>query len=296
MVVIRAYGDLGAIQDLPWAGFERARTIADAMFIYPVVLALVGIPLVFPDGRLPSSRFRSIVVLAFPSVCSAWLLGSAFGVHLDVVVLFSVPIAFVGAMLAVSLRFRRGDRVQRQQVKWLAAVVIVGTAAVLAALLLSPDFADLGNALFIVGFVALFALPFVIGLSILRYRLYEIDRILSRTIGYVLMTGVLLAAYTAAIPAAAGPAGHDHRRQHDLGSALDPRRGCPLQPLRRRVQVTVDRRFDRARIDAERTSAEFSERLREQVDIAAVIDDLDRTVRGALKPTTIGLWLRRSAE
>jgi hypothetical protein len=295
MVVIRAYGDLGAIQDPPWGSSEPARTIADAMFIYPVVLALVGIPLVFPDGRLPSPRFRSIVVLAFVSMF-AWLLGSVFGVHLDVVVLFSVPIAFGGAMLAVSLRFRRGDPIQRQQVKWLLAVVIVGTAAVLAALLLSPDLPDLGNALFIVGFVALFALPFVIGLSILRYRLYEIDRILSRTIGYVLITGVLLAAYTTAILLLQDPLG-TITGGNTISVALSTLVVAALfQPLRRRVQVTVDRRFDRARIDAERTSAEFSERLREQVDIAAVIDDLDRTVRGALKPTTIGLWLRRSAE
>jgi hypothetical protein len=65
-----------------------------------------------------------------------------------------------------------------------------------------------------------------------------------------------------------------------------------FQPLRRRVQSGVDRRFDRARFDAEETTAAFSERLRDQVDIAAVVDDLDRTVRDALKPTTIDLWLR----
>jgi hypothetical protein len=88
-----------------------------------------------------------------------------------------MPVAFIGAVAAISVRFRRGDPIQRQQVKWLAAVVSVGAATVVAGLLLSDTNPDLATALIVAGVLALFALPFVIGMAILRYRLYEIDRI-----------------------------------------------------------------------------------------------------------------------
>jgi hypothetical protein len=294
MVVIRAYGDLGAIQDPPWAGFEPARTIADSMFIYPVVLALVGIPLVFPGGRLPSPRFRSIVVLAFVSMF-AWLLGSVFGVHLDVVVLFSVPIAFGGAMLAVSLRFRRGDSIERQQVKWLVAVVIVGTAAVLAALLLSPDFPDLGNALFIVGFVALFALPVVIGIAILRYRLYEIDRIVSRTIAYTAVTGILAALFAWVILVLQAVLATFTQGQTVAVAASTLAVFVLFQPLRHRIQRAVDLRFDRTRYDAERTIRTLGGRLRGDIDLVALRAEIVDTAGTAVRPTSAAIWLRGAA-
>ena len=291
MVVIGAYGDLGAVQNPPWAGFDRAQTMAGAMFIYPFAIALVGIPLVFPDGRLPSPRFRWIVVLTIVGMI-AWLLSSVFDAGLDVVVLFSVPIAFGGAMLAVSLRFRRGDPIQRQQVKWLAVVVIVGAATVLAALLLSKDYPDLGSALFLIGLAALFALPVVIGLAILRYRLYEIDRIISRTISYSVVTGLLAATFAVTIIVLQSVLTTFTGGQTIAVAASTLAAFALFQPLLRRVRRAVDRRFDRARYDAERTAAAFSERLRDEVDMDTVTTDLAGTAASTLAPATLSVWLR----
>ena len=289
------YGDLGALQAPQWPGSERARTIADAMFIYPIMIALVGIPLIFPDGRLPSPRFRLVVLLLIAGM-TAWLLGSTFEFGVDVVVLVSVPIAFGGAIAAIVLRFRRGDPIQRQQIKWLAAVVIIGATAVLSGLLLLNVAPDLANALIIVGILALFALPFAIGIAILRYRLYEIDRLVSRTLAYLLITAVLIGAYASLVVVIGGPlagaTGGD-----TISVALSTLVVAALfQPLRRRVQSLVDRRFDRARFDGHRLADAFASRLRDEVDIATVTADLDATVRAAVRPTTTGVWVRGSQE
>jgi hypothetical protein len=291
MQVVRAYADLGAVQNPPWAGFDPAKNLADAMFIYPISIALVGIPLVFPDGRLPSPRFRWIVVLTFVGMI-AWTLSSVFGAPLDVLVLVSLPAAFGGAMLAVSLRFRRGGPIQRQQVKWLAAVVIVGAAAVLGALLLSKDYPDLTNALFLIGLAALFALPVVIGLAILRYRLYEIDRILSRTIAYTAVSVILASLFAAAILVLQAALETFTQGQTVAVAASTLVVFALFQPLRHRVQHTVDHRFDRARYDAERTIRTLSGRLRDDVDLVTVRAEILDTAGTAVRPMSAAIWLR----
>ena len=290
-VAIGVYADIGKLQDPAWPGFERARAIADAMFIYPALIALVGIPLVFPDGRLLSARFRWVVVGTIAGMI-AWMLNSVFGTSLDLVVLVSVPLAFGGAVTAVALRFRRGDPVQRQQVKWLAADVSVGAIALLAGLLVNGLNSDLGTVLFIVGIFALFALPFVIGIAILRYRLYEIDRIISRTLSYAVVTAILGAVFVGVILLL----------QSGL-TGVTGNQGIPVavstlavfalfQPVLRRVQRAVDRRFDRARYDGERTAGEFADRLRWETDMERVTADLRTTVVGAVAPADITVWLR----
>ncbi len=289
--VLGTYADLGVMHAPPWPAAERARLIADAMFVYPILVALVGIPLIFPDGHLPSRRFRIVVVLWIAGM-AAWTLNSVFGTDLDLVVLVSIPIAFAGAVIAVSLRFRRGDPIQREQVKWLAAVVVVGTSAVLSGLFLNDARPDLANALLVIGILALFTMPLAIGIAILRYRLYEIDRIISRTLGYIVITTVLIGCYAALVVGIGGPLAGANGGD-TVSVALSTLAVAALfQPLRRRVQSFVDRRFDRARIDSERTATAFAGRLRDQVDIDTVIADLDGTVRGALRPSLVSLWLR----
>jgi hypothetical protein len=220
------------------------------------------------------------------------MFGSVFDTPADLIVAVSVPVAFGGAVTAVILRFRRGDSVQRQQIKWLAAVVIVGAMSELAGLMLFGLNADLGNALVIIGLFALYVLPFVIGIAILRYRLYDIDRIISRTLAYVLITAVLVGAYAALVVLLGGPlagaTGGD-----TISVALSTLVVAALfQPLRHRVQSIVDRRFDRARYDGQRLVDAFAGRLRDEVDIATVTADLDATVRTAVRPATAALWVR----
>ena len=290
-VAIGIYADLGTLQHPAWPGVAKARVIADAMFIYPAMIALVGIPLIFPDGRLPSRQFRLVVLVTIVGMIG-WMFGSVFSVPVDLVVLVSVPVAFGGAITAVAQRFRRGDPVEREQVKWLAAVVLVGATSILAGLLVNGLNADLGNVLVIVGIAALYALPFAVAIAILRYRLYEIDRIISRTLAYLVITAVLVGAYAAFVVILGGPlagaTGGD-----TISVALSTLVVAALfQPLRRRVQSLVDRRFDRARYDGQRLADAFAGRLRHDVDIATVTADLDATVRAAVRPTTASLWVR----
>jgi hypothetical protein len=143
--------------------------------------------------------------------------------------------------------------------------------------------------------------PVVTAIAILRYRLYEIDRIISRTISYAAITGVLAALFIGmtllvggfltsvaqgAVPSSQG------RTIAVAASTLIV--FALFQPVRRRIQRAVDRRFDRARYDGQRLADAFAGRLRDEVDITTVKADLDATVRAAVRPTTLGLWVRGS--
>ena len=290
-VTVAAYAEAGALHSPPWLGVELARTIGEARVFYAIFVALVGIPLVYPDGHLPSRRFRWVVLLAITGMVATFL-GPILDVDTRPVILVSVLVGVGGAGTAIILRFRRGDAIQRQQVKWLAAVVIVGAAAFVSGLLLDDTFPDVGNILIIVGIAAVLAMPFIVGMAILRYRLYEIDRIISRTLAYVLITVMLIGAYGALVILLGGPlssiGGGD-----TLSVALSTLAVAALfQPLRRRVQAFVDRRFDRTRYDGQRLADAFAGRLRHDVDIATVTADLDATVIAAVHPTTTSLWVR----
>ena len=209
-------------------------------------------------------------------------------------------------MLAVAsllVRYRRGSGIERAQLKWFAAVATVtGVAALGSIATNSPSSATgptgaLGtvSAVFnVLIYVGLALLPLAIGIAVLRYRLYEIDRLISRTLAYGLVTLALLAVFGGAILL--------------LSALLSPLTGgntlavagstvlvaALFQPLRRRVQALVDRRFNRSRYDAQEAVAAFTERLRDEVDIDTLQGSLLSIVEATLEPTTSGLWLRES--
>jgi hypothetical protein len=146
----------------------------------------------------------------------------------------------------------------------------------------------------LVAFLAYLALPVAIGIAVLRYRLYEIDRIISRTIGYAVVTVTLAVTFGGAIllfqavlaPLTGG---------NTLAVAASTLVAAALfQPLRRRVQTVVDRRFNRARYDAERTAAAFAAQLRDEVDLRNLSGDVLQVVAQTVAPATVALWLRRS--
>src|SRR3954449_9862801 len=235
---VGTYADLGALQVAPWPGVAKARLVADAMFIYPILVALIGIPLIFPDGHLPSRRYRFVVIVWIAGMVG-WTLNSVVDASLDLVVLVSIPVAFAGAVTAVTLRFRRGGPILREQIKWLAAFVLVGTVGVLSGLFLNDARPDLANGLIIIGILALLTMPFVIAIAILRYHLYEIDRIISRTLAYLLISGVLISAYTAIVLLLGGPLA-DATGGDTLSIAISTLVVAALfQPVRRRVQSLV---------------------------------------------------------
>ncbi len=180
------------------------------------------------------------------------------------------------ALSALSLvgRWRRGGSLERAQLKWVAsaaafAAVVMGSYGVV----IGPGaFNEVFD--FLVG-LALGFFPIAIGIAILRYHLFEIDRLVSRTIAYALITAILVATYAAVILVLQGPLGN-LLGGDTVSVALSTLVVAALfQPLRRRIQRAVDGRFDRARFDGERTSAAFSERLRHETDIAMVVTDLD---------------------
>jgi hypothetical protein len=208
--------------------------------------------------------------------------------------LLAVAFGFGGAGVAIWVRFRRGDPVQRQQLKWLLADVGVAAIAFPVAMVFSGSNALWDVALWLVGFLAFLGLPVAIGIAVLRYRLYEIDRIVSRTIGYLIVTATLAVVFVGGIllfeavltPLTGGST---------LGVAASTLVAAALfGPLRRRVQAVVDRRFNRSRYDAERAVAAFVTQLRDDVDLESVSADVLGVVNRTVAPATLGLWIRRS--
>jgi hypothetical protein len=186
-------------------------------------------------------------------------------------------------------RFRRARGTERQQLKWLALAAVLAAAllgAALTSLIVQGDnaFAFQGS---LAGCVAL--LPLAIGAAVTRYRLYDIDRIVSRTVAYALLT-VLLGLGYAAVVLGLGRLLPQDSSLAVAGATLAV--AAAFQPARRRVQRAVDRRFNRRRYDAARTLDGFARRLRDQVDLDALHGELLAVVDQTMQPTRASLWLR----
>ena len=311
MILVRV-GGFGALQDPPWTWAGPVGLAGSTLFVYPFAIALIGVPLVFPDGRLLSRRFRWVVWVTVAGMLAGSLGGiagaaidggvstddPAFGVLdlarnvLQLGLIAAAIVGFGGGAVAVGLRFRRGDPTERQQVKWLVAVVGLGAVVLPVSFVPADASPELGAILSNISVLTLFALPLVIGLAVLRYRLYAIDRIVSRTIGYALLTaalaGIFLAtnlALQAWLAVATGSSTLGVAGSTLLVAAL-------FQPLRRAVQAPIDRRFNRADVDAERTVAAFAHRTRDEIDIERLMGETRRAAVGAVQPSAAVVWLR----
>ena len=268
--------------------------------------------LLTPTGSLPSPRWRwwaRIVVAA----AGLWMLGSIIdpaplrpeypdvGNPLAVPALFgplnAIPLAAFVVLLALPvgavsllLRFRRARGVERLQLRWLAwgaAVAAVGLLVAAASLFLLDDYDLLNVALGTSAAV----LPLSTGAAILRYRLYDLDRIISRTLAYGLLTLLLAGGYAVV----ALGLGQLLGQESSLAVAAATLAVAALfQPARRRVQAVVDRRFNRHRYDAARIIDGFSAGLRSQVDLTTLTGELLTVVDQTMQPTSASLWLRSS--
>jgi hypothetical protein len=267
--------------------------------------------LVFPTGRPPSPRWVPVLVtglvgialttlgLAFaPGRMLASPVGNPFGRPDAAGVLWQITelgaalfiVGGVGALVSVFVRLARADRVERQQLKWMGAavgVLIVGAALNQAQGGGQGGFGQAGGSL------ALDSLPVAAGIAILRYRLYDIDLLINRAIVYGGTTSVIGAGFFGAV-VLLGTFAAPFTGGSELAIAA-----CTLasvavfQPLRRRIQEAVDRRFYRARYDAARTLDSFSVQLRDEVDLDAVQLGLLDAVRETVQPVHAGVWLRR---
>ena len=307
-IVIGTYSNVGTAQVPPWPGSEIARIVGDIVFVYPFVIAFIGVPLLFPDGRLSSPRFRWVVAITITGMAAWTASGFLFDASgqprnavgdvlapaasaLQQLFFLSVLVGFGGAVIAVSQRYRRGGRVQRQQVKWLAADVALAAILLPPAVLLTDVNPELASTLSGLAIIAMFALPVVIGIAILRYRLYELDRIVSRTLGWaivtVLLAGVLVGGIVV-LQAVVEP----FTNENTIAVAASTLIAFALfQPIRRRVQRAVDHRFDRARYDGQLTADAFAEHLRSDVDLGSLRSSLAATADRAVRPAGAAVWL-----
>jgi hypothetical protein len=284
-----------------------------------VLLVLVFLPLYFPDGRLLSPRWRPVVWLAiflsgaavviwafYPGKVGyfAWDITNPLGLAalrpaiagLEVV----MAVLFLGILLSsvVSLvvRFRRSQGQERQQMKWLtyAAATVVGmvlltTLLEAANLVFLSEMAGLAADLLIAG------IPVGVGIAVLRYRLYDIDVVINRTLVYGSLTALLALVYLGGVTATQTifRTLTGEQEQPQLAIVVSTLIIAALfNPLRRRIQAFIDRRFYRSKYDARKTLEAFSAQLREETDLNALSEDLVGVVRETMQPAHVSLWLR----
>ena len=278
------------------------------------LLLLLPLPIaLFPDGRL-SRRWRW-VVWAYLAFCAILVAGSTWQDATGIVAAHirvdsngelvsassSTPVAvkavaafcYVAFCLASVGRqvasYRRSVGEHRQQLKWLLSGGAISVGGLLLAIAISNSTVAVLQVLGFLGFISVTALPIGIGVGILKYRLYEIDRLISRTISYLIITGLLAGVFVGIVALATDVLPFSS----PVAVAASTLAAAGLfNPLRRWVQHRVDRRFNRARYDAEAVVAAFAQRLREAVDIETVDRELVAAVAGAVQPGHASLWLR----
>jgi len=269
----------GSLPSPRWRWWARVAAAAPVVVVVVVVVVVLG-SVVQPDPLAPDYHGNP---LAVPALARVLVVPAVAGV---VIVLVSL---LVGAGSLV-VRFRRAGGVERQQLRWLAYAAALAAGLLLVALfagfVLTKD--DVVFASLAVG-VAL--LPLATGAAILRYRLYDLDRIISRTVAYGLLTVLLGGTYAGVVLGLGQLLG---RRSSLAVAAATLVVAAAFQPARRRIQELVDRRFNRRRYDAAQTIQAFSARLRQQVDLDSLTGELLGVVEQTMQPTSVSLWLRPS--
>jgi MFS family permease len=278
-----------------------------------LALALVFTPLLFPTGRLLSRRWRPVAWLAGAATAVLTVLSSLrteLGTVWDQVIANPIGVAAVdtpeestvgpalilllGVLAAAAfgslvIRFRRSRGEERQQLKWFTYAAALVPLAVLADVLPAP----VDSLAFAVPVVFL---PIAAGIAILRHRLYDIDRLINRTLVYGLLTVLLGGVYAGAVLVLGpvfGGVGGDPPSWVVAGATLAA--AALFQPARRRIQAVVDRRFNRRKYDAAKTVEAFTVRLRDEVDLDVLSAELLAVVDQTMEPTRVSLWLRPSA-
>jgi hypothetical protein len=289
--------------------------------------ALALLLLLFPDGHLPSPRWRVVPWLLGVAVAGAtvWLMLQPGPIDLNGLIienpagvaalddpaiqaLGNVPgtlaflTLFVGSVacaLAPFVRRRRAGPIERQQLKWLAFVAAASALAGAAGFITvgsgNSAVAIVGGLLLVValGGVAV-GIPVAVGLAILRYRLYDIDRVINRTLVYALLTAVLGLGYAGVVLVLGQLFGVGEGTPSWAVAGATLAAAALFQPARRRIQQAVDRRFNRRKYSATRTIEAYGVRLRDQLDLDTLSAELVAVVDQTMEPTRVSLWLRPS--
>ena len=295
----------------------RVAVFAEASDFLIAVLFGLAI-LLFPDGTLPSRRWRWVfwVYLA----ASGMFLANGFIEQSTVLTVHNLRVDVTGSpannpnpvgglasaadimghtLIVIAacwacfvvrqvLGYLRASGERRQQLKWLMSGSVICVVAIVVTIQAGNYSGPAAQAVLAVGVLGVAALPACIGMAVLKYRLYDIDRIISRTLAYAVVTGLLIGLYAGLVLLAT----QVFRFHSTVAVAAATLAAAALfSPLRRRVQLVVDRRFNRARYDADRTVAAFAARLKDGVDLDSVRDDLAGVVNRALEPAHISVWV-----
>jgi hypothetical protein len=308
-----------AVSPGDWPGAQAALWISSTAFDTVFVMLMTLLVLLFPDGRPLTPRWRIVVAATLASGLAGvagGLTDFTFSPPLDghtnpllvsaepwataikVVqgVAFAVAIvAFVLSVVSIVLRYRRSSGVRRQQMQWVAAGVLFEAVLVVVSVVLGALGLDESGSLPFVGAIVLF--PSLMAIAILRHRLYDIDLVIRRTLVYTCLVAVLALVYLGGIAilgavfrSATGQSGALAVTLSTLAVAL------AFQPARRRIQHAIDRRFSRRTADAQQAARAFSGRLREEIDLDALCQELIGVVDTAVQPRHATLWLQRSAD
>jgi hypothetical protein len=301
-------------------------TIGDQWLWVPTI-GLLGIYLLllFPDGRLPSRRWRplallSAVVIVLSSVAEGlapgplenqggvlnpfgveafpWLVGASY------VLLPLLPLCIFASAISMVLRYRRSSSEVRQQIKWIAFVgsfaglsFLISMVSQLVVVAMRGDnlpqipwWFELLSDVAVLGFAGV---PVAIGIAVLRYRLYDIDIIINRTLVYGLLTVTLVALYFGGIVVLQRVFVLLTGQQSTLAVVASTLLIAALfNPLRRRIQSFIDRRFYRRKYDARKALEDYSAKLRDETNLEALNDELVGVVRETMQPAHVSLWLR----
>jgi hypothetical protein len=287
-----------------------------------LALALIYLPMLFPDGRLLSRRWLLIAVIAgiatlgivLPKALAVTLpvpgvsglrIANPIGVE-DLDKLANLPIsgafeglflvAAVGTVSSVVVRFRRSRGVERQQIKWFAYVIVVfvGGSVVTGGVYDVTGVGWLDGSSFVLSLVGVACLPIAVGIAILRHGLYEIDIIINRTLVYGSLTLMLVLVYFGGVTTtqALFRTLTGQQQQPQLAVVISTLAIAALfNPLRRRIQSFIDRRFFRSKYDARKTLESFSTRLRDETDLNSLNIELVSVVRETMQPEHVSLWL-----
>ncbi|MET0207123.1 MAG: hypothetical protein ABW228_08100, partial [Thermoleophilaceae bacterium] len=286
---------------------ELAASYGDVSWIPAILPAATFLLLLFPNGRLPSRRWRPVAWCAglgialvfmgdftdpgqledYPEVVNAYGVDSPVLDLVEGIGALLLLVALVGSPLSLVLRYRRAGYEERQQIKWLALAGAMAAATFMIALvaweLLTEGVANAAIMLSVV------ALPVAAGVAILRHRLYDIDVVINRTLVYGALTATLGGAYVGSVlllQLVLSPSS-------DLAIAASTLAVAALvRPARSRIQELVDRRFYRRRYDAQRTLEAFAARVRDEVELPALTGELATVVHQTMQPAHVSLWLR----
>jgi hypothetical protein len=268
----------------------------------------------FPDGRLLSRRWRPVAWCAAVGMAGGFVVGflkpgpiadqpgleNPFGLDsplispLEGLSLLMVAVGMVGSSVSLILRFRRAGTVERQQIKWLALAGVVAVVTIVVGIItydvLGERVADGAMMLSVMG------LPIAAGIAILRYRLYDIDVVINRTLVYGILTALLAATYLASV-LLLQLALESFTEGSGIAVAISTlATAAVVRPGRARIQAVVDRRFFRHKYDAARTLESFGARLRQEVDLETLQVELRRAVVSTVQPAHVSLWVPRTED